>query len=231
MLQSQLFAGDAKLDACLVHDSAHILQGAIGDHVSKIQVALFMLDQLVIDKGELSGKTYGPSTAQAVLAFKTERNIVNRQYETQPDNIVGKMTIARLDKELHDLENPSSQGFGCVIYGRQGYLYVGKLGFLLTAATAASGGAAGATPPTDEQIMQKALRASRDSLGHAVLKLDKLMAAIKASKGKPLDGPNLHTFLAVVKWLRVSGKNPAATVPTILAARVLMAKNQGLNRG
>jgi hypothetical protein len=52
MLRSQLFAGDAKLEACLTRDSAHILQGAAGDHVSKIQGALFKLDNLIIDTGE-----------------------------------------------------------------------------------------------------------------------------------------------------------------------------------
>jgi hypothetical protein len=43
---------------------------------------------------------YGPSTADAVLTYKTTRNIVNRSYQTQADNIVGKMTIAAMDKEL-----------------------------------------------------------------------------------------------------------------------------------
>jgi hypothetical protein len=36
-LQSKLFRGDAKLEAALVSDSAHIVQGAIGSHVGKIQ--------------------------------------------------------------------------------------------------------------------------------------------------------------------------------------------------
>ncbi|MGH7843392.1 MAG: peptidoglycan-binding domain-containing protein [Candidatus Binataceae bacterium] len=78
MLRSQLFAGDAKLKACLTMDSAHILLGAVGDYVSKIQAALFILDNLSIDAGELIGKKYGPSTARAVLAFKKKRHIINR---------------------------------------------------------------------------------------------------------------------------------------------------------
>ena len=43
---------------------------------------------------------YGPSTAAAVLAFKTRRNIINRAYQTKADNIVGRMTIAALDAEM-----------------------------------------------------------------------------------------------------------------------------------
>jgi hypothetical protein len=50
--------------------------------------------------GRFAGKRYGPSTAAAVLKFKQKRNIVNRAYQTQADNIVGKMTIAALDNEM-----------------------------------------------------------------------------------------------------------------------------------
>jgi hypothetical protein len=48
----------------------------------------------------LRTSTYGKSTVKAVLAFKTKRRIVNSSYERQVDNIVGKMTIAALDKEM-----------------------------------------------------------------------------------------------------------------------------------
>jgi hypothetical protein len=74
--------------------------GATGDHVWKIQMALILLDGLKIDSGELAAKSYGPSTAAAVLAFKSERNIINTSYQTQADDIVGKMTIAALDKGM-----------------------------------------------------------------------------------------------------------------------------------
>ncbi|MGA2400728.1 MAG: hypothetical protein ABSG91_03360 [Syntrophobacteraceae bacterium] len=99
-LQSRLFQGDPALEACLVSDPAHVTQGAAGNHVAKIQTALATLDGLQIDPGELSAKRYGASTAAAVLAFKKKRNIINRSYQTQADNIVGKMTIAALDKEM-----------------------------------------------------------------------------------------------------------------------------------
>jgi hypothetical protein len=99
-LQSQFFGGDSALEACLIYDHSHVIQGAAGDHVSKIQTALSALDNLKIDSGELSAKRYGPSTAAAVLTFKKKRNIINRSYQTQADDIVGKMTIAVLDKEM-----------------------------------------------------------------------------------------------------------------------------------
>jgi hypothetical protein len=103
-LQSKLYKGDPRFEACLIKDSAHIKLGATGDHVWKIQMALILLDDLQIDSDELAAKRYGPSTAAAVLAFKKERNIINRSYQTQADDIVGKMTIAELDKEIAQWE-------------------------------------------------------------------------------------------------------------------------------
>jgi hypothetical protein len=99
-LQSKLFAGDRSLETCLIQDASHVSQGAVGGHVSKIQTALFRLDYADIDPLELSAKIYGPSTASAVLSYKQVRKIINFSYERQADNIVGKMTIARLDKEM-----------------------------------------------------------------------------------------------------------------------------------
>jgi peptidoglycan hydrolase-like protein with peptidoglycan-binding domain len=95
-LQSRLFRGDAKLEAAAVSDPAHIVLGAAGEHVRKIQVALIQLDGAAIDA---DGK-YGPATANAVLAYKRKRNIINPAYQTQADNIVGKMTMAALDQEM-----------------------------------------------------------------------------------------------------------------------------------
>jgi peptidoglycan hydrolase-like protein with peptidoglycan-binding domain len=99
-LQSNLFRSDQKLQACLLHDSAHVTPGSVGDHVSKIQTALIMLDKLDVEASERLAKRYGPSTAAAVLSYKRKRNIINRSYQTQADNIVGKMTIASLDNEM-----------------------------------------------------------------------------------------------------------------------------------
>jgi hypothetical protein len=95
-LQSQLFRNDPNLEAAAVSDPAHIVPGARGEHVRKIQLALIQLDRAAI----AADRIYGPATAAAVLAYKKKRNIVNRAYQTQADNIVGKTTIDRLDKEM-----------------------------------------------------------------------------------------------------------------------------------
>lgn len=109
-LQSKLFRGDPKLEAAAVSDQAHIMLGATGPHVKKIQQALNTLNQANLKEDGI----YGPKTAAAVLAYKQARNIINRRYQTQADNIVGKMTIAALDRELLGLPDP------IVIIGRRG---------------------------------------------------------------------------------------------------------------
>jgi peptidoglycan hydrolase-like protein with peptidoglycan-binding domain len=103
-LKSETFAGDERLEACLVKDSAHLTPGVRGEFVAKVQAALIYLDNLTIDEQELDTQTYGPSTAAAVLAFKKKRKIINHSYQTTEDNIVGKMTIKALDDELVQAE-------------------------------------------------------------------------------------------------------------------------------
>jgi peptidoglycan hydrolase-like protein with peptidoglycan-binding domain len=105
VLQSQLFPGDTKLEAAAVSDPAHILQGAKGPHVGKIQFALIELDDADITQDSI----YGPETAAAVLTYKQKRNIVNRSIQTKADNIVGKMTVASLDREMFAFENLPSE--------------------------------------------------------------------------------------------------------------------------
>jgi len=99
-LRSKLFRGDAKLEAAAVSNAAHIVPGARGAHVGKIQQALINLDDAVIAADEVTATAYGRSTAAAVLAYKENRDIVNRSYQTTADNIVGIMTMAALDKEM-----------------------------------------------------------------------------------------------------------------------------------
>jgi hypothetical protein len=99
-LVSNLFHGNARLNACLTSDPSHVTSGQTGEHVRLIQIALGHLDQAVIDPGELAAHRYGPSTAAAALAYKQKRNIINRAYQTSADNIVGRMTMAALDKEM-----------------------------------------------------------------------------------------------------------------------------------
>lgn len=103
-LISNFFRGDKKLEACQIDDRAHLTLGVKGDHVTKVQMALHALDRLTIAAQEQRSQTYGPSTAQAVLKFKTKRKIINPAYQQTPDNIVGKMTISRLDQEMREFE-------------------------------------------------------------------------------------------------------------------------------
>lgn len=113
-LQSKLFSGDQKLEAAGQSNPAHIVQGAVGDHVGKIQWALILLDGDAIDEAELAAQRYGKSTAAAVLAFKKKRDIINRSYQQQADDIVGIMTMAELDREMRAIEQSSTmRGEGC----------------------------------------------------------------------------------------------------------------------
>ena len=54
-----------------------VVEGAVGEHVYKIQTALMLLDNARIDAIELQAKRYGWSTAAAVLHYKRKRDIVN----------------------------------------------------------------------------------------------------------------------------------------------------------
>lgn len=99
-LLSQLFAGDPKLQNALDKHAGHITPGSQGEHVAKIQTALFLVDGLSVDPAELRDQIYGKSTAAAVLAYKRKRRIINFAYQSAEDNIVGKMTIAALDSDV-----------------------------------------------------------------------------------------------------------------------------------
>ena len=99
-LRSRLFRGNAALEACLVQDRAHVTPGTVGEHVQLIQRALVYLGDKTISGSEYRGGTYGQTTAAAVLTYKRQRGIINYNYQTQADDIVGKMTINRLDAEM-----------------------------------------------------------------------------------------------------------------------------------
>jgi peptidoglycan hydrolase-like protein with peptidoglycan-binding domain len=101
-LTSNLFKDSRRLQSTLIADSAHVVPGEAGEHVERIQVAVMDLIDATIAQGELAARRYGPSTAAAVLAFKRARRIINHAYQSTADNIVGKMTIAALDKEMLD---------------------------------------------------------------------------------------------------------------------------------
>lgn len=98
-LTSGLFAGDPKLEACAASDPAHVVPGARGDHVRKIQDALDQIDKAgLAGTPEYKASLYGEKTAAAVTRFKTVRNILN--YAGRIDPIVGKKTIKALDSAV-----------------------------------------------------------------------------------------------------------------------------------
>jgi len=103
-LQSKFFRKIPELEAAAVSDPAHITQGARGFHVTMIQQALIGVDGASIAAAEVAAGLYGSTTAQAVLRYKTKRNIINFSYQRNADNIVGKMTMAALDADMAKLE-------------------------------------------------------------------------------------------------------------------------------
>lgn len=111
-------APDPRLEQCAIRDAAHLTRGVRGEAVARVQKALIALEQAKIDAQELRDKLYGPSTARAVLAYKTARQIINRQYQQSADDIVGKMTIAQLDDDMQKLEaaKPKKSQYVCVDY-------------------------------------------------------------------------------------------------------------------
>src|SRR5262245_13744952 len=105
-LQSFFFRGEPKLEAALISDPAHILPGARGKHVEKIQVALVDLDGANL----APNGTYGSATATAVREFKKKRGILN--YQGTIDDIVGRKTMTALDNEMFKIENSRRKGGG-----------------------------------------------------------------------------------------------------------------------
>ncbi len=99
-LQSRLFRENKRLQACLIDNNSHVTRGSQGDHVGLIQYAALRLEGGRIQGPEINAQLYGPDTAAVVLAYKTRRRIINPAYQTAPDDIVGRLTIAALDREM-----------------------------------------------------------------------------------------------------------------------------------
>lgn len=107
-LHSRIFRDEERLRSCAVNDTSHITLGAKGHHVRLVQTALVNLKFGGIHGREYVEGHYGPTTADAVLRYKTSRKIINFSYQTRPDSIVGKMTITRLDSEMLVFENQAA---------------------------------------------------------------------------------------------------------------------------
>jgi hypothetical protein len=215
-LQSQLFRGDPQLEAAAVSDPAHIVQGARGEHVRKIQQALIQLDGAVI----AADGVYGPATAAAVAAFKRKRAILNAQ--GQIDNIVGKKTVAALDNELLAQEDPVPDARSCILVaaapvdaGGSRRVSLGVTNGLVTAPRA-----------SDADIMAAAARRSRSTLRSARDKLFDLANAIRDNKS--LTPTLTRIFNIAAKWLNLNRANPQAALPHLDAATLLMLRHLNL---
>jgi hypothetical protein len=116
-LVSQLFRDNRRLQDCLKIPQQHIVPGSQGEHVGLIQQALMRLGVAVVGPGEISAKRFGDDTVKGVRRFKgPPRNIINRAYQSAPDDIVGQMTIEQLDNEMDALERqpaPSEEELVC----------------------------------------------------------------------------------------------------------------------
>jgi hypothetical protein len=107
VLRSDLFKGDAKLEACATNPVAHIAPASPGGapprgpHVGKIQAALATLLPAgpAVSDSETSQMIYGVTSAAAVLKYKQDRSIIG-SYQRTADNIVGQLTIQKMDEEL-----------------------------------------------------------------------------------------------------------------------------------
>lgn len=99
-LRSEFFRSDVRLEGAASRDSAPVLPGTSGPHVEKIQLALMLLDDARIAPAELEADAYGPTTAAAVLAYKRRRGLGHECYRTMPDSVVGRTTLAALDREM-----------------------------------------------------------------------------------------------------------------------------------
>ena len=110
-LLSELLKNDTRLEDCLNKPLAHIkfkTPPEVGPHVEKIHQALATLnpDGPEIPDSETLTSTYGRKTADAVKAYKSRpgKQIINAAYQHAPDDIVGQMTIKRMDDELRSVD-------------------------------------------------------------------------------------------------------------------------------
>ncbi len=162
---------------------------------------------------------YGAKTAAAVLAYKQKRNIVNRAYQTTADNVVGKMTVVAIDKELLASEivpdlNTCILDFAVPpdVGGRSAPSTI-KLGLV----TGVTGGT------SDADVLAEALRFARQCLRDARGDLMSLAGAL--STAQPLAVAQEKTSNSAIKWLNLNRADTAGCVTHINKATDLMLKN------
>lgn len=220
-LQSQLFRGVPQLESCATSDAAHVTPGARGDHVLRIQQALNALD----GAGLNPDGAYGPATASAVLSYKRKRGIINRSYQTQPDDIVGRMTIAALDREMQQKEAEDNGGESCIY--RMGTGSASARGLAETPVRLAVTGPVSSTE-NDERLMQAARARSIVSIRTAITMLNDLRQAIARQRlplAPPLTAAQQAVLNTAATWLHVNPGAPFRTLITLASAVSLMERN------
>jgi hypothetical protein len=188
--------------------------------VRKIQLALIKLDSAPVTPNG----SFDAATAAAVLAFKTKRGIINRSYQSTPDNIVGRMTVAALDKELSAAEVPSTGTPVCVLSGscHGGASGGSASGHEAVTVVAVSG-------PADEAArIRLAFSDSRRTLVEAIARLGHLQQVLVRSKlpgGGPLAADEQKVLDSAVKWLNLKPSEHLATLIHLATAVRLMQLN------
>ena len=112
-LHSDLFKDDPQLQAIVDDPGAHLIVRVPpirGEHVAKVQQALALLQPSTpVSETDKIAQEYGRSTADAVLAYKKQRHIINTSYQRSEDDIVGTMTIQKMDEELFGKPAPRGE--------------------------------------------------------------------------------------------------------------------------
>jgi hypothetical protein len=224
-LRSRLFRDDPKLELASVSDAGHVTLGGSGPHVQKIQLALTLIEHVVIERRELDSLYFGRSTAAAVLAYKRRRHIINTNYQIRADDIVGKMTIASLDDEMQVREAVTRPCCNC---GPKTYHPMLAFSFGAGFSPAPAPGLVAPLPPPPPQQIFAVMR----SVGDAVKLAEGTLAILEAVAGGtmlPADNATLATKALQTHYLCTT----AELVPTArqikgdLDAIIRVLKNAG----
>src|SRR6266496_615088 len=131
-VESKLFTSNPqvreRLNKALRSDPDHILPNSSGDHVAAIQKALSLLGRVKIADSELERKFYGPSTANAVAAFKRSCTPPLLNYKNEIDDIAGKKTTQELDRQMKEFEKTNPSVDPVAPSGGSAEIQVGPLG-------------------------------------------------------------------------------------------------------
>ena len=97
---SKHFSGNAALEACLVKDSPHVVLGADVGRTWRRSSRRYS-PSMAFDRGlRVHRRDLWPDDRCCCAQVQETHDIINRSYQQQADNIVGKMTIDSLDKGM-----------------------------------------------------------------------------------------------------------------------------------